>query len=161
MDLLRLSFHVSPRGSILGSDHPRTLHEQARVLICQWGTEYRYRLDDICNSNAIVEATATTQTTKDWTHVCFRIRIFVSVLLEGLGDCADNRSVCVTSIIRLKSLYQISKAADTSLEGVNAAIWSGIEINVGIACSSLPTLKPLLVRVLPSLRSIVTSKERY
>ncbi|KAF8848700.1 hypothetical protein BDZ45DRAFT_551520, partial [Acephala macrosclerotiorum] len=68
--------------------------------------------------------------------------------------------VCVTSVIRLKSLYQISVSADTSLEGVNAAIWSGIEINVGIACSSLPALKPLLVRIVPSLRTMKSSKNR-
>ena len=62
-------------------------------------------------------------------------------------------SVCVTSVIRLKSLYEISVSTDTTLDGVNAGIWSGIEINVAIACASLPSLKPLISRMLPGLLS--------
>ncbi|KAJ2897394.1 hypothetical protein MKZ38_004695 [Zalerion maritima] len=61
--------------------------------------------------------------------------------------------VCVTSIIRLKSLYTISVSTDTSLDGVECAIWSGIEINVAIACSSMSTLKPLIGKLFPGLLS--------
>lgn len=39
------------------------------------------------------------------------------------------------------------------MDGVNAGIWSGIEINVAIACASLPSIKPLISRVLPGLLS--------
>ncbi|KAJ5042794.1 uncharacterized protein L3040_004187 [Drepanopeziza brunnea f. sp. 'multigermtubi'] len=61
--------------------------------------------------------------------------------------------VCVTSVIRLKSLHEISASTDTTLDGVNAGIWSGIEINVAIACASLPSIKPLISRVAPRLFS--------
>jgi hypothetical protein len=44
------------------------------------------------------------------------------------------------------------------VDGVNAAIWSGIEINVAIACASLPALKPLISKVLPRLLSTTDSK---
>jgi hypothetical protein len=47
-----------------------------------------------------------------------------------------------------------------SVEGVNAAIWSGIEINVAIACASLPALKPLISKILPGLLSNLSSKNR-
>jgi hypothetical protein len=85
----------------------------------------------------------------------------------------DIISVCVTSVIRLKSLYEISVSTDTSrmylssisymeltkaVDGVNAGIWSGIEINVGIACSSLPALKPLISKVMPGFLSNLTTK---
>lgn len=88
-------------------------------------------------------------------------------------DFANTISVCVTSVIRLKSLYEISVSTDTSrmylfsalcavlieaVDGVNAGIWSGIEINVGIACSSLPALKPLISRVMPGFLSNLTTK---
>jgi hypothetical protein len=39
------------------------------------------------------------------------------------------------------------------VDGVNAGIWSGIEINVAIACASLPSIKPLISRVMPGLLS--------
>ncbi|KFY44065.1 hypothetical protein V495_03648 [Pseudogymnoascus sp. VKM F-4514 (FW-929)] len=61
--------------------------------------------------------------------------------------------VCVTSIIRLKSLYEISVSPDTALDGVNAGIWSGIEINVALACASLPAIKPLIAKFVPHFLS--------
>jgi hypothetical protein len=62
--------------------------------------------------------------------------------------------VCITSIIRLKSLYEISISPDTTRDGVAIAIWSGAEINVAISCASLPALKPLISRVFPKLLSV-------
>jgi hypothetical protein len=47
------------------------------------------------------------------------------------------------------------------VDGVNAAIWSGIEINVAIACASLPALKPLISKFLPRLLSTTDSKNKY
>ncbi|KFX94880.1 hypothetical protein O988_06098 [Pseudogymnoascus sp. VKM F-3808] len=61
--------------------------------------------------------------------------------------------VCITSIIRLKSLYEISVSPDTALDGVNAGIWSGIEINVALACASLPAIKPLIAKFVPHFLS--------
>lgn len=65
----------------------------------------------------------------------------------------NNPSVCITSIIRLKSLYEISVSPDTALDGVNAGIWSGIEINVALACASLPAIKPLIAKAVPHFLS--------
>ncbi|KAK0728827.1 hypothetical protein B0T26DRAFT_638721 [Lasiosphaeria miniovina] len=60
---------------------------------------------------------------------------------------------CVTSIVRLHALYTIAVAppAEQSVEGVDIAIWSSIEINVGIICASLPALKPLAAKLFPRL----------
>ena len=44
------------------------------------------------------------------------------------------------------------------MDGVNAGIWSGIEINVAIACASLPSIKPLIARVLPGLLSNISTR---
>ncbi|KFY17311.1 hypothetical protein V491_05038, partial [Pseudogymnoascus sp. VKM F-3775] len=54
---------------------------------------------------------------------------------------------------RLKSLYEISVSPDTALDGVNAGIWSGIEINVALACASLPAIKPLIAKAVPHFLS--------
>ncbi|KAF1971162.1 hypothetical protein BU23DRAFT_471817 [Bimuria novae-zelandiae CBS 107.79] len=69
--------------------------------------------------------------------------------------------VCVTSIIRLKSLYTISVSPDTSLDGVQCAIWSGIEINVAIACSSISTLRPLMRKIFPRFLSLANRSDGY
>jgi len=68
---------------------------------------------------------------------------------------------CVTSIIRLKSLYIISISPDPSLDGVEIAIWSGIEVNVAIACSSISTLKPLVSKTFPRLLSSTDRSGSY
>ncbi|KAI1852178.1 hypothetical protein JX265_013031 [Neoarthrinium moseri] len=59
--------------------------------------------------------------------------------------------VCVTSIVRLKSLLTISVSNDSSFDGVDIAVWSGIEINVAIICASVPALKPLVNSLFPKL----------
>ena len=60
-------------------------------------------------------------------------------------------SVCITSILRLKSLYTASVSKDLTWDNVGAASWSAVELNVAIICACLPMLKPLLVRMFPHL----------
>jgi hypothetical protein len=57
----------------------------------------------------------------------------------------------VVSILRLQSLYVISRAKDVTWENPLAAIWSSVEINTGILCSCLPTLRSCVARVFPKL----------
>ncbi|KAL1894034.1 hypothetical protein Sste5346_006176 [Sporothrix stenoceras] len=59
--------------------------------------------------------------------------------------------VCITSIIRLRSLLSISVSPDTTFAGVDIAMWSNIEINVAIICASVPALKPFVSRIAPKL----------
>ncbi|KAH8894656.1 hypothetical protein GQ53DRAFT_744746 [Thozetella sp. PMI_491] len=69
--------------------------------------------------------------------------------------------VCITSIIRLKSLLAISTSPDTTFDGVEIAIWSNIEINIAIICASVPALKPLVTKIFPKLLgSSFRSKDR-
>jgi len=62
-------------------------------------------------------------------------------------------SVCVVSILRLQSLVAISNSADPTYDNPPAATWSSVEINVGIICSCLPCLRPLLARFMPNVFS--------
>ncbi|CAK7206934.1 hypothetical protein SEUCBS139899_009741 [Sporothrix eucalyptigena] len=59
--------------------------------------------------------------------------------------------VCITSIIRLRSLLSISVSPDTTFAGVDIAMWSNIEINVAIVCASVPALKPFVSKIAPKL----------
>ncbi|RMY78999.1 hypothetical protein D0863_00312 [Hortaea werneckii] len=66
------------------------------------------------------------------------------MIVFGLGGIT-----CIVSILRLQSLYAISIAEDVTWENPMAAIWSSIEVNVGILCSCIPTLKGCVNRVFP------------
>ena len=57
----------------------------------------------------------------------------------------------MVSILRLQSLYVISRAKDVTWENPLAAIWSSVEINTGILCSCLPTLRSCIARIFPKL----------
>jgi len=83
-----------------------------------------------------------------------------------MGIFAIGGFVCLISILRLQSLISIANSSDPTYDNTPAATWSSAELNVGIICSSLPTLRPLISRYLPSLFSAAGSQrlpdqERY
>ncbi|KAJ5689365.1 hypothetical protein N7462_003757 [Penicillium macrosclerotiorum] len=69
--------------------------------------------------------------------------------------------VCITSIIRLVSLKKIADSTDPTYDNVGAASWSAIECNTGIICACLPTLKPLVSKILPGLVSTFSNRRTY
>ena len=60
-------------------------------------------------------------------------------------------STCIVSILRLVYLYPISVSKDVTWDNPMAAIWSSVEVNTGILCSCLPTLKGCISRFFPKL----------
>ncbi|KAK5682121.1 hypothetical protein LTS10_005246 [Elasticomyces elasticus] len=58
---------------------------------------------------------------------------------------------CIVSILRLPSLYAISKATDMSYSNSLAALYSNMEVNIGILCSCIPPLKGLVNHISPKL----------
>jgi hypothetical protein len=64
-----------------------------------------------------------------------------------------HNSVCIVSILRLHSLVAISNSVDPTYDNPPAATWSSVEINVGIICSCLPLLRPILTRFMPGAMS--------
>ncbi|KAF1978356.1 hypothetical protein BU23DRAFT_586851 [Bimuria novae-zelandiae CBS 107.79] len=65
-------------------------------------------------------------------------------LILGLGGFAS-----IASVLRLKTLHTIAYATDVTWDNPGAATWSAIELNVGIICASLPTLRASFARALP------------
>lgn len=55
------------------------------------------------------------------------------------------------SILRLKSLILYQSRNNVTWEFAEVYLWSSIEIGVGIICACLPTLRLVLVRILPVL----------
>ncbi|KAK5114635.1 hypothetical protein LTR62_002208 [Meristemomyces frigidus] len=59
---------------------------------------------------------------------------------------------CLVSVLRLESIYAAAHLqGGLNFHGAMAAVWSAVEINTGILCSCLPTLRTLLARLVPNL----------
>lgn len=59
-------------------------------------------------------------------------------------------STCIVSVLRLVWIYPISITKDVTYESPLSALWSNVELNVGILCSCLPTLRSCMTRIFPS-----------
>lgn len=60
-------------------------------------------------------------------------------------------SVTVISIVRLQALAGFANSDNPSWDNLEVSQWSTIEVNVGIICASMPTLRLLLLKVFPAL----------
>ncbi|KAI5462760.1 putative PTH11-typeG-protein-coupled receptor [Mariannaea sp. PMI_226] len=58
----------------------------------------------------------------------------------------------IMSVLRLHSLIKFKEnSTNPTWEFSNVAVWSSIEVNVGIICNCMPTFRLLLVRIFPKL----------
>jgi hypothetical protein len=72
--------------------------------------------------------------------------------------------VCLTSILRLKALYQISVSTDVTWDNTPAAYWSSLECNCSVVAACLPTVKlghEPSIHSFPSTANKVTHQSRY
>lgn len=70
----------------------------------------------------------------------------------------DTHSVCVISALRLWLLHEAQNDSDLTKMNVRPVTWSSLEINLAIITSSLPTLKPLVLRLFPRFGSSTNSR---
>jgi len=66
-------------------------------------------------------------------------------------------STCVISIFRLTFLWPISNSPDMSWESPLNNVFAGLEVNIAIMCSCLPTLKGFVQRYYPKLLDSLSS----
>ncbi|PVH76144.1 hypothetical protein DL98DRAFT_465509 [Cadophora sp. DSE1049] len=66
--------------------------------------------------------------------------------------------VTVVSIVRLQSLVKFSNSINPTWDYIAIGYWSTIEINVGIICACMPSIRLLLLRAFP--RFMGTTKDR-
>lgn len=62
-------------------------------------------------------------------------------------------SGCISSILRLRTLYIATKSKDPTWDKTDAVYWTAVELNTGIICASMTTLRPLVSRMLPGVFS--------
>jgi len=67
--------------------------------------------------------------------------------------------VTVVSIIRVKALITFGMSSNMTWDNYPVALWSTIELNVGIICICMPTLRLMLVRLFLKLGGGCTSYE--
>lgn len=66
-------------------------------------------------------------------------------------------SVTVISIIRLQTLITFASSSNPTWDNLRVSQWSTIEINVGIICACMPTLRLILLKIFPSISSTTRS----
>jgi hypothetical protein len=62
-------------------------------------------------------------------------------------------STCAISLIRLSTLHRAINTKDPFWDNAPAAYWSVVELNCGIICACLPTLRPLIQKAVPNFWS--------
>ncbi|KAF2270070.1 hypothetical protein CC78DRAFT_557482 [Lojkania enalia] len=63
------------------------------------------------------------------------------IFVFGLGVFS-----CIASIVRLHAIRIYTESADPFYDSVPINLWSMVEVNVGICCASIPSLKALFIR---------------
>ncbi|KAF2112246.1 hypothetical protein BDV96DRAFT_649053 [Lophiotrema nucula] len=78
------------------------------------------------------------------------------ILILGLGGFAS-----LASVFRLHALYIVAISKDITWDNPGTATWSAMELNIGIICASLPTLRALLAKHFPRVFHSSTSRRSY
>lgn len=69
-------------------------------------------------------------------------------------------SVTVISILRLRSLVTFASSLNPTWDQVDVINWSNLELNIGIMCANLPTLRVILVRLFPKVLGTTKATDR-
>jgi hypothetical protein len=86
-----------------------------------------------------------------YVHESIRVALFIRL------TCF---STCIISLIRLSTLHKGINTKDPFWDNAPAAYWSVVELNCGILCACLPTLRPLIQRMVPRIFSTYRSSGR-
>ena len=126
---------------------------------------YQYRLGrlDVGDSSMELEEVKSALEEEDWRrcHVCRwnLVRILLSTLPRLQTHTSS--SVTVVSIVRLQFLVDLGSSFNVTYDQTEVSIWSTIEINVGIICACMPSLRILLVRLFPVLGGSSHDSSKY
>ncbi|EUC28265.1 hypothetical protein COCCADRAFT_30444 [Bipolaris zeicola 26-R-13] len=68
--------------------------------------------------------------------------------------------VTVISVLRLRSLVTFAASSNPTWDQVDVITWSNLELNIGIMCANLPTLRVILVRLFPKILGTTRATDR-
>ncbi|KAG4435113.1 hypothetical protein IFR05_009400 [Cadophora sp. M221] len=66
--------------------------------------------------------------------------------------------ICAISLFRIRFLKVAAKSTDPTWDNVDAATWSLLELSLAIISASLPTLRALVIKIVPQLSSLASRK---
>ena len=69
-------------------------------------------------------------------------------------------SVTIVSILRLRSLVTFANSTNPTWDQWEIAYWSTIEVNIGMICTCLPSLRLIFVRLFPKVLETSVSPSR-
>jgi hypothetical protein len=148
---LQRNLHVHSRQPFLGEHCSRRMHEQTGRLVFCSRRERSYRLCHGHPSVATGQHSSHLQTAENSLDDRFWLWILVSCTSPfTLRSKLTHNSTCIVSVLRLVWIYPISITKDVTYESPLSALWSNVELNVGILCSCVPTLRSCMTRLFPS-----------
>lgn len=82
------------------------------------------------------------------------------------GDANDSVtnvmcSVTIVSILRLHALVTFATSDNQTYDNFDIMLWSTTEINIGIICACMPSLRQILARIWPNVFGGEQSRQRY
>jgi hypothetical protein len=86
---------------------------------------------------------------------------FNDYLMSMLTPFVATTSVTIVSIVRLQALVTFAESNNATWDNFPVSLWSTVEINVGIMCTCMPTLRLILVRLFPTLGGSSYAKGYY
>ncbi|XP_014558732.1 hypothetical protein COCVIDRAFT_36032 [Bipolaris victoriae FI3] len=89
---------------------------------------------------------------------CLQLRLKQKVLLSLVFTLGSG--VIIASIVRIIYVYNYISNPDFTFYQASACIFSVVELNVGVICASMATLKPFLVRHMSCMLSLSGSSEK-
>jgi len=123
--------------------------------------QYPHRYNGCSAADARLEESARQEASKVWLDAGFCHRRIVSTLRQFTKPGLTSSSVCMVSVLRLYFLHKTQGSTNFTYESVQPVTWSSMEANIGIITSSLPTLRPLVLRMFPSLASSSTNSKTH
>ena len=82
--------------------------------------------------------------------ITFALGIFVAVV-DVIRIYYLQQAITVTTGSTGDSSALFGDSADFAWNASMSLMWSAVEVNVGITCACIPTLKPLIIRILPAM----------
>jgi len=77
------------------------------------------------------------------------------------ADNASYLSITIVSIIRLQAIVAFGNTTNPTWDNFDTMLWSTTEINVGIICACMPSLRVVLVRLFPGVFGGSTARYYY
>lgn len=136
----------------------RPLHQHQRSSVGKCSQQHSCRFLDAGDTLVTTHPLEALVVEEGWCYHHVLSGYIVSVAIASRYVGTEHPSATVVSIIRLQFLITFARTKNPTWDQQSITKWSAIEIAVGMVCSCLPSIRVILVRVLP--RTFGSSHDR-